>query len=52
MLENLNTQELMDINGGGTAPTSNDPSVNLGLYIGYFIGSAIRATKDFINPFN
>jgi hypothetical protein len=51
MLKNLNTQELMDINGG-TAPSSNDPSVDLGLRIGYFIGTTIRETLKIINPFN
>lgn len=50
MLKNLSAQELMDINGGRRSE-SNDPSVDRGLRIGYFIGETIRATLDLINPF-
>lgn len=50
MLENLSTQELMNINGG--CSTSNDPAVNRGLQIGCFIGGTIRETlKVFSNFF-
>ena len=47
MLKSLDKNELECINGG-TRPTSNDPAVDRGLGVGYFIGRTIRETLNLI----
>ncbi len=44
MLKNLNTQELLEVNGG--CRTSDDPAVQAGLTIGCIIGRSIRGTFE------
>lgn len=47
----INRQEVEPINGE-MRPTSNDPAVDRGLDIGYYIGKTIKEAIRFINPFN